>query len=120
MNFVYEDAITFKCKLDSSLPMRKWQEKYDELQNWYSNLFEDHLFKCEIRRDSYEFYIYLCVEKRIAELLESYLDLHDYNYAKQDSCVLQIICDTDEFKKEFNDIDIEFIPNYDEKELESM
>lgn len=120
MNWEYEDTITFICKLDNSLPMRKWQEKYDELQNWYSNLFEDYLFKCEMRRDSHEFHIYLCVEKRIAELLESYLNLHDYNFEKRDSRVLKIICDTDEFEKEFSDIHIVYIPSLNEEESALM
>lgn len=108
MNFVCEDAIAFKCKLDSSLPMRKWQEKYDELQNWYSNLFENYLFKCEIREDSQGFYIYLCVEKEIVKPLEDYLDSNCYDYEKYDSLVLRITCDSDEFEKDFNEIDIIF------------
>lgn len=107
MDLVYKESIAFKCKLDCSMPMVEWQKKYDELKNWYFNLFENYLFKCEIRRDSYGFYIYLCAEKEIAKLLKDYLDSKDYDYEKYDSVVLNIAIDSDEFE-EFNDIDVVF------------
>lgn len=108
MYYEYKDSVGYRCKLDVCLPVAEWQKKYDELKNWYLSLFEDYLFKCEIRSDSYGFYIYLCAEKEIVKPLEYYLDSNCYDYEKYDSLVLRITCDSDEFEKEFNEIDIIF------------